>query len=123
MTLLNYGLQGSSDTDPVATHNGRLLFTGFIQKQSAQSEAVLGAELENVAYFDGALHFQRFPAFSTRLSGPHAAQVGPLSDWNVTGNVYMAQMEAILIGTSGHARFSSQRFVRKHPLICHANGA
>ena len=84
---------------------------GFVEEQRVERLAVLGAELEDVADFDGALDLERLAAFGAGLARLHEAQVRPVRDLDVAPDGDVAQVEAVLVGAGGHLGGVAQALV------------
>ena len=77
--LLDDGLHGAGDADAVGTHDGGLLFARFVEEQGVEGLAVFGAELENVADFDGAADFQGLAAVDAGFARLGQTQIAPFA--------------------------------------------
>ena len=80
------------------------MFAGFIKKEGVQSFAVLRAELEDVADFDGAPNLQRLAAIG---AGSPARTVRRSAHWvtlNIAADGNIPKMETIFVRARGHVR-------------------
>src|SRR5262249_21286660 len=99
------------DPDAIASHNRGLLLARFIQEEGFERHAVLGSKFENMAYFDCALHLERFSAGGARFARLHGSQVRPVFHCYVAANGNISQMKSVFVCTGRHGVRTPQAFV------------
>src|SRR5580704_10445561 len=120
---LDDGGHGAFDADAVAAHDRPDRLAVRAGHPDLHGLGVLGAELEDVADLDAALHLQAVPAVDALIAGGDLAQVRPLADVDVAFDVHAAQVGVIDVRAGVHAAPTAQRLVRDDRVIADADRA
>ena len=70
--------------------------------------------------FNRALDAQGLAAFRARFSDTRQAQIAPFLDSDVALDIDLPEMEAVLVGASGHVGGTAKRLVRIDRKVLHA---
>src|SRR5579859_3426390 len=108
---LDHGGHGAFDADAVAAHDRADRLAVRAGHADLHGLGVLGAELEDVADLDAALHLQAVPAVDAAVAGGDLAQVRPLADADVALDVHAAQVGVVDVGAGVHAAPAAPRLI------------
>src|SRR6185503_20366896 len=114
VALLNDGLEGAGNSNPVTAHDAELALAGIVEEERVERLAVFGAELEEMPDLDGAADFERFAAFGTRFARVDSAKVGPLRDLDIALHRDIVDVKPVFIRPGRHAVGTAQPFVGVH---------
>ncbi len=111
MALLDHRLQRARHADAVAAHDARDAFAVFIEERRTERFAVFGAQLEHVADLDCAANLQRLSGLDAQLAGLDLAQIRPLADRDISLDVDVAQVVAVVVRAGNHTGAAAQNLV------------
>src|SRR5690606_40373117 len=86
------------DADAVGAHDDGVAVAGLVLDVRAERLGVLGAELEDVADLDALPQVELGPALHAAVTLGDGAEIGPLADGDIAGDVDAPVVPVVLVG-------------------------